>query len=422
MKYRAVRGMHDILPEESWKWQYLEEKIRTFAHRYGFREIRTPMLEYTEVFQRGVGEGTDIVEKEMYTFLDRGGRSLSLRPEGTAAVVRAYLEHNLGASGTPVKLYYIAPLFRYDRPQRGRYRQHHQFGAEILGTPDPAADAEVLSLPIRLMQDLGLREVEVHLNSVGDAACRPRYIAALRDYFGRYLDELCPDCRRRYDVNPLRILDCKEERCHRLAREAPTIFPYLCQECRTHFEGVQEHLDWLGIRYTIDPFIVRGLDYYTRTAAEVYSGKLGAQNAMFGGGRYDGLASQLGGPPVPGVGFGMGIERLLLVLEEEGIALPREDGVDVFVATTGKTGHREAFQLLDQMRQAGLRADGDPSHRELRAQMKLANRLGARYAVILGEEELRLGMATVRNMASGDQERLPLGGLIEALRERIQKT
>lgn len=421
MRYRAVRGMHDILPEESWKWQYLEEKIRTFAHRYGYREIRTPVVEYTEVFQRGVGEGTDIVEKEMYTFLDRGGRSLSLRPEGTAAVVRAYLEHNLGASGTPVKLYYIAPLFRYDRPQRGRYRQHHQFGAEILGTPDPAADAEVLSLPIRLMQDLGLREVEVHLNSVGDAACRPRYIEALRNYFGRYLDELCADCQRRYEVNPLRILDCKEERCHALAREAPTIFPYLCQECRSHFEGVQEHLDWLGIRYTIDPFIVRGLDYYTRTAAEVYSGKLGAQNAMFGGGRYDGLASQLGGPPVPGVGFGMGIERLLLVLEEEGIALPREDGLDVFVATMGESGHREAFQLLDRMRQAGLRADGDPSRRELRAQMKLANRLGARYTVILGEEELRSGMATVRDMASGVQERLPLEGLIEALRRRTER-
>ncbi|MBI4279496.1 MAG: histidine--tRNA ligase, partial [Armatimonadetes bacterium] len=260
MRWQAPRGMHDILPPEVARWQAVEGRIRDLARRYGYQEIRTPVVEHTEVFQRGIGEGTDIVEKEMYTFTDRGGRSLSLRPEGTAAVMRAYLERGMSGWPQPVKLYYIAPIFRYDRPQKGRYRQHHQFGAEVIGSPHPAADAEVLSLPIRLMQDLGLTHVEVHLNSVGDPQCRPAYIAALREYFGRHLSDLCEDCRRRYDINPLRILDCKVDGCRRVAREAPPIFPYLCDACRAHFEGVQRHFSWLGIPYAVDASIVRGLD------------------------------------------------------------------------------------------------------------------------------------------------------------------
>ncbi|MDR7543354.1 MAG: histidine--tRNA ligase [Armatimonadota bacterium] len=416
---QAPRGMRDILPGEVERWRELEARIHDLAARYAFQEIRTPVVEHTEVFQRTVGEATDMVEKEMYTFADRGGRSLSLRPEGTAAVMRAYLEHGLRQHPQPVKFYYIAPMFRYDRPQKGRYRQHTQFGAEIIGSPDPAADAEVLVLPIRLMQAMGLTEVEVHLNSVGDAACRPRYLAALRHYFRPHADQLCDDCRRRLERNPLRVLDCKREACHRIARDAPPSIQYLCEPCAAHFEGVKQYFDLLGVRYVIDPFIVRGLDYYTRTAVEVFSGRLGAQNAMFGGGRYDGLAEQLGGPPTPGVGFGFGLDRLLLVAEGEGLLPQGGRPVEVMVVIVGEGVRGEGVVLLDALRQAGVRAEGDLLRRDARAQFKHADRIGARLALVLGDHELAAGTVTVREMKTGAQVAVPRTELARVLTARL---
>jgi histidyl-tRNA synthetase len=416
---QAPRGMRDILPGEVERWQALEAWVHDLAARFGFREIRTPVVEHTEVFQRTVGEHTDIVEKEMYSFTDRGGRSLSLRPEGTAAVMRAYLEHGLRQHPQPGKFYYIAPMFRYDRPQKGRYRQHTQFGAEIIGSAEPASDAEVLTLPIRLLQSVGLTEVEVHLNSVGDAACRPRYLRALRDYFAPHADALCQDCRRRLEQNPLRILDCKREACHRIARGAPSSVEFLCDACAAHLEGVRQQFELLGVTYVLDPFVVRGLDYYTRTAVEVYSGRLGAQNAMFGGGRYDGLAEQLGGPPTPGVGFGFGLDRLLLVAEGEGLIPPVERNPEVMVVTFGEAARREGVVLLDTVRKAGIRATGDLLARDGRAQLKHADRVGARFALVLGDAEIAAEVVTVREMRTGVQTEVPRAGIAEAIRARL---
>jgi histidyl-tRNA synthetase len=417
---KAPRGMQDILPDETPRWRYVEARMRRVARLFGYREIRTPMVEPTEVFQRAVGSGTDIVDKEMYTFLDRGHRSLSLRAEGTAPVMRAFLEHNLGAAGLPVRVYYICPIFRYDRPQAGRYRQHTQFGAEVIGSPHPAADAEVLSLAVRLVQSLGLTRFAVHLSSVGDHLCRPGYIEVLREYYRPHLDRLCDDCRRRFEIAPLRLLDCKKPEDKKIAAGAPRILNYLCDPCRVHFDGVRAHLDALGLPYTVDPSIVRGLDYYTRTAWEAFSEVLGAQDVIFGGGRYDGLAEQLGGPPVPGVGFGMGIERLLLVLAGEGVALPEEPGPDVFLATAG-VDSPPALALADRLRAAGLAVAVDIMARGLRAQMKQADKLRARFVLLLGEEEVRRGVAVLREMASGAQEEVPVERLPELLSVRVQR-
>jgi histidyl-tRNA synthetase len=416
---QAPRGMRDILPGEVEQWQALEERIHDLAARHAFREIRTPVVEHTEVFQRTVGEATDMVEKEMYTFTDRGGRSLSLRPEGTAAVMRAYLEHGLRQQPQPARLYYIAPMFRYDRPQKGRYRQHTQFGAEIIGSPHPAADAEVLALPIRLMQSLGLVGVEVRLNSVGDAVCRPRFLEALRAYFRPHAAALCEDCRRRLERNPLRVLDCKREGCHRIAQGAPRSIDHLCEACAAHLDGVRRQFDLLGVPYRIDPSIVRGLDYYTRTAVEVFSGRLGAQNAMFGGGRYDGLAEQLGGPPTPGVGFGFGMDRLLLALAADGGPPAADRQAQVMVVTIGEEAARRGVQVADRLRGAGLRVETDLLGRDLRAQLKHADRVGVRYAVLLGDDELRAGVVILREMASGEQVSVPEAGAAAALAARL---
>ena len=365
--------MHDILPDEAARWQALESRVRTFAARFGYGEIRTPIVEHTEVFERSSGQTSDIVEKEMYTFADRGGRSLSLRPEGTASVVRAYLEHGMASLPQPVRLYYIGAMFRYDRPQKGRFRLHHQFGAEILGSDAPAADVEVLSLPIRLMQSLGLTEAIVRLNSIGDGVCRPGYVQALRDYFRPHAASLSEDSRRRLEVNPLRILESKERRDQELVRDAPLSREYLCDECRAHFEQVKRLFSVIGVPYVEDPHVVRGLDYYTRTAAEIYSGRLGgAQNAMLGGGRYDGLAEALGGPHVPGVGFGQGLERLLLVLAAEGLAVSAVETADgalqAFVATTGGEAEVEGVKATKQPA-----AGGFPRHFVVRGRLQAAS-------------------------------------------------
>jgi histidyl-tRNA synthetase len=402
-KHQAPRGMRDVLPPESDWWQWLVSRCREAAHRFGYREIRTPLVEHTEVFLKGVGEGTDIVEHEMYTFADRAGRSLSLRPEGTAGVVRAYVEHGMHTWPQPVKLYYVAEMFRYDRPQAGRYRQHTQFGAEVLGAAGPSADVDVLSLAVRTLQGLGLREVRVHLNSVGDARCRPGYLQAFRDYFQAYYDRLDEDSRRRLTTNPLRILDSKVEQTRQIARGAPRTLDYLCPDCRAHFDRVVRKLEVLGIAVEVDPLIVRGLEYYTRTAAEVHYPKLGAQSTLFGGGRYDGLAEVLGGPPTPGVGFGMGLERVLLVLEQEGL-LPEVDASPrVFVCCEGEAWEDEALRVVDALRGAGLRAEGDLLDRSLRAQLRAASKAGARWAVLVGVPGTPAGEVILRDLRSGEQ-------------------
>ncbi|MDR7594825.1 MAG: histidine--tRNA ligase, partial [Armatimonadota bacterium] len=382
-------------------------RCREMAHRYGYREIRTPLVEHTEVFLKGVGEGTDIVEHEMYTFADRAGRSLSLRPEGTAGVVRAYVEHGMHTWPQPVKLYYVAEMFRYDRPQAGRYRQHTQFGAEVLGVAEPAADVDVLSLAVRTLQALGLREVRVHLNSVGDPKCRPGYLQVFREYFQAHYDRLDEDSRRRLVTNPLRILDSKVEQTREIARGAPRMLDYLCPDCRAHFDAVRRHLEILGIAVEVDPLIVRGLDYYTRTAAEVHYPKLGAQSTLFGGGRYDGLAEVLGGPATPGVGFGMGLERVLMVLEEEGLVPDLATGVQVYVCHDGPPWEEEALRLVDFLRGSGLRADRDLLGRSLRAQLRAASRSGARWAVLVGVAEVPSGYVVLRDLQAGEQRPVP---------------
>ncbi len=419
---QVPRGMRDILPGEVERWQAVEAAVHDLAARYGFREIRTPLVEHTELFQRTSGETSDIVQKEMYTFTDRGGRSLSLRPEGTAPVMRAYLENGLQQLPQPGKFYYIAPMFRYDRPQRGRYRQHTQFGAEIIGSPEPSADAEVVTLPVTLLQFLGLTEVTVYLNSVGDATCRPRYVQALRQYFEPHRGELCEDCQARLDRQPLRLLECKQERCRAIAAGAPLMDKYLCKACAVHLEGVKRHFELVNVPYVMDPRIVRGMDYYTRTAVEVYSGRLGAQNAMFGGGRYDGLAEQLGGPPTPGVGFGLGLDRLLLVAEEEGLKLSVDRSIEVMVVTIGTAARAAGFQLADELRAGGIRTECDHLDRTIGAQMKFADRVGARYALVLGEDELAAGSVTLREMTSGQQTGLPRRGIVEAVRTRLRES
>lgn len=404
-KYQAPRGMRDVLPPESDRWQWLVSRCREMAHRFGYREIRTPLVEHTEVFLKGVGEGTDIVEHEMYTFPDRAGRSLSLRPEGTAGVVRAYIEHGLHTWPQPVKLYYVAEMFRYDRPQAGRYRQHTQFGAEVLGAAGPAADVDVLSLAVRTLQSLGLRDVRVHLNSVGDSKCRPGYLEVFREYFQSHYDLLDEDSRRRLVTNPLRILDSKVEQTRKLAQGAPRILDYLCGECRAHFEAVIRSLEVLGIPVEVDPLIVRGLDYYTRTAAEVHYPKLGAQSTLFGGGRYDGLAEVLGGPPTPGVGFGMGLERVLLVLEEEGLVPDLPASVRVFVC--GEGASEEVLKVADSLRGAGVPTELDLVGRSLRAQLRAASRSGARWAVLVRVPDVPAGQVVLRNLHTGDQRAVP---------------
>ena len=419
MELRVPRGMQDVLPEDTGRWQRVEARMRDLAGRYGYREIRTPIVEHTEVFQRGVGAGTDIVDKEMYTFEDRGGRSLTLRAEGTAPVVRAVLEHNLAAQAPPVRVYYICPIFRYDRPQAGRYRQHTQFGAEVIGGPAPAADAEVLSLAVRLTEAVGLRGLDVRLSSVGDAKCRPHYEDVLRAYYAPRLDELCDDCRRRYDTAPMRLLDCKREHDREIAAGAPRILDYLCDDCRAHFAGVRAHLEAMGISYTVDPMIVRGLNYYTRTAFEAMSGALGAQNVVFGGGRYDGLAEQMGGPPTPGVGFGMGIERLLIVLDAAGTRPSADHGVDLFIATAG-TGSPQALAIADRLRGRGLSVTADVMGRGLRSQMRQADRAGAAWVLLLGEDEVKRGAAILREMASGEQAEVPLDRVADEVPARIR--
>lgn len=415
----APRGTRDILPEEAAKWQYVEEVIRDCCRLYGYGEIRPPLFEHTELFQRSVGEATDIVEKEMYTFKDRGGRSMTLRPEATASTVRAYIEHNLYAGPQPVKFYYMGPMFRYDRPQAGRYRQFSQFGVEAIGAHDPTIDAEVIAVALDLCARLGLKDLAVELNSIGCPKCRQDYRKALLTYLSGHKDKLCKTCLSRIERNPLRVLDCKEESCRKLTEAAPEMLRYLCPECAEHFQTLQQCLQAIGAKYVLNPALVRGLDYYTKTVFEITWEKLGAQTAICGGGRYDGLVEECGGPSTPGVGFAMGLDRLLLAMEQAGISIPEKSKPDVFVAAVTKADNQEAFTVLTSLRRAGITADKDYRQTSLRAQLKAANRCGARFTVLVGGEEQMRGAAVVRNMSTGEQQEVLLSQLITFLQEGI---
>lgn len=402
-KITAPRGTKDVLPEESRAWQILEEKLRSLAHRFGFREIRFPTFEDVALFDRGVGDTTDVVQKEMYDFYDKGDRHIALRPEGTASVVRAFIEHSLHAKGLPLKVYYIAPNFRYEKPQAGRLREHHQFGVECFGAYDASADAEVISLGATLLRELGITDTTLHLNSCGCKECRKEYHAALKKYFETRKGELCDTCNDRLDRNPMRILDCKSDICKSIAKDAPKITDYLCDECRAHFDKLRSYLDATGIEYELDPMLVRGLDYYTNTVFEFVSGSLGAQSTVLGGGRYNGLVATLGGPETAGLGFGCGIERLLLTLEAEG-KLPSDRLVpDVFIAYAEERAESVSNSLVYQLRSLGVSAERDTTGRSLKAQMKYAGKIGARYSAVIGGSEIDNGKITLKNMDSGEQ-------------------
>jgi len=416
MLTNAPRGTKDILPDTVGEWTYVEKKIRDLCARYGYEEIRTPMFEHTELFHRGIGEGTDVVDKEMYTFEDRGHRSITLRPENTASAVRAYLQNKLYGDNSLVKLFYIGSMFRYDRPQAGRMREFHQFGIEALGEENPMVDAEVILVAWDFLSELGLKDLKLSLNSVGCPNCRPKYREMLQDYFRDKLDDLCDDCKSRFDRAPLRILDCKVDADKPFMADAPKITDCLCDDCREHFEKVQQYLHDAGISFTLDPRLVRGLDYYTKTAFEIQYAPLGAQSAVAGGGRYDGLIEEIGGKPTPAVGFATGLERVLLALEKQNLLPEMDTSIDAFVVALGDDAQAKAFELLTKLRRAGLKARMDYAGRSMKAQMKQANKAHARFTLILGDEEVKESCVQLKNMANSEQEKVSFDHIIDKLK------
>jgi histidyl-tRNA synthetase len=415
MSFKVPRGTQDILPGQSEKWQQVEKVLRDLSHVYRYKEIRTPIFESTELFQRGVGDTTDIVQKEMYTFTDRGGRSLTLRPEGTAAAVRAYVEHKMfGQPDQPVKLSYIGPMFRYERQQAGRYRQFVQFGVEAIGSADPAIDAEVISFAMDIYKKAGLKDLKLVINSLGDKETRDAHRTALIKHFEPSIGEFCSDCQKRLEKNPLRILDCKVDREHPLMASAPALTDYLTDYSAQYFAKVKDYLDRLGIPYEVDPNLVRGLDYYNHTAFEIMStaSGFGAITTLCGGGRYNGLVEDIGGPDAPGIGFALSIERLLLALEAEGVALNDNDQLDMYVVVMGEEAKAKAVELVSTFRANGISADMDYADRKMKAQMKTADRQGAKYVIVLGETELEEQAVNVKEMETGNQEKVAFTELV----------
>jgi histidyl-tRNA synthetase len=408
-EYKAPRGTQDILPEDQPYWDFVRDTAAQLSILFGYGRIETPVFEEASLFTRGVGEVTDIVQKEMYIFKDRGGLDLALRPEGTAPVCRAYVENGLHNQPQPVRLWYWTPIFRYDRPQAGRYRQHHQFGIEAIGEADSAVDAEVIEMLWRLYEELGLTDLTLQLNSIGDKQCRPQYLEVLREYYRDKLDHVCDNCRARFDRNPLRLLDCKQERCQPVIAGAPPITEHLCEDCDSHFNDLKSLLDAAGVPFTPNPRLVRGLDYYTRTVFEVIPPEEGAQSTIGGGGRYDGLIELLGGRPTPGVGFATGIERIILNLKRQGMPVPGQRTPHVYVAVQSPTARVPALRLASDLRRAGIAALVGAGERSLKAQMRQADALGARYVAILGEREVADGAVTLRDLANGTQETTPIG-------------
>lgn len=405
---KAIKGTKDVLPSEVYKNQYIEATCLGVAENFGYKEIRTPMFEHTELFQRGVGDTTDVVQKEMYTFDDKGGRSITLRPEGTAGAVRSYLENGLCNEALPQKVCYVGPCFRYEKPQAGRLREFHQFGIECFGTASPLADAEMISLASRIFDELGIQELSLEINSIGCPTCRAEYHKALKEYFSSRKDELCPTCQDRLERNPMRILDCKSSVCSEIAKDAPVVTDYLCDECREHFDSVQKYLDAMNIAYTINPKIVRGLDYYTKTVFEFVSNAIGSQGTVAGGGRYDGLVDELGGQKTPSLGFAMGLERLQLVMDAQGCAYPEPSTPDLFIVAMGEKAQLKAIEIAKDMRAEGYCALYDLNQRSLRAQMKYADKLGAKFNVVIGDNEVEQGTAKLKNMKTGESADIDL--------------
>ena len=405
---KAIKGTKDVLPKDVHKNQYIEATALDIASKFGYKEIRTPVFEHTELFQRGVGDTTDVVQKEMYTFDDKGGRSITLRPEGTAGAVRSYLENGLCNEALPQKVCYLTSCYRYEKPQAGRLREFHQFGVECFGSASPLADAEIIALAKSLFDTLGVKDLNLEINSIGCPTCRAEYHKALKKYFSSRKDELCDTCKSRLDRNPMRILDCKSPICHEIAEGAPVVIDYLCDECKEHFENVQKYLKAQNIEYTINPQIVRGLDYYTKTVFEFVSNSIGAQGTVCGGGRYDGLVEELGGQHTPSLGFAMGIERLMLLMEAQGCEFPEAEKPDLFIVALGEKATLKAVEIAKDMREEGFSALLDLNQRSVRAQMKYADKLGAKFNVVIGDNEVEAKTAKLKNMQTGEETEINL--------------
>ncbi len=415
MLTNAPKGTKDTLPDQVYRWHYVEKKFAEICDRYGYREIRTPVFEHTELINRGVGDTTDIVQKEMYTFNDHGGRSLTLKPEGTSPAVRAFVEHKMYAEVQPTKLYYVTPCFRYEKPQSGRLREFHQFGIEIFGTPNMMADTDVICLAHDFLEEMGIRDVTLEINSVGCPECRARYRKALQDFLRPHYDELCDTCKDRFERNPMRILDCKSPEDQAIVKDAPEMLDYLCDDCAQAFRDVQEDLTAMGIEYVVNPRIVRGLDYYTKTAFEFVSNSIGAQGTVCGGGRYDNLCEELGGPPIPGVGFGLGIERLLMLMDANGVEIPEPSPVEVFIVTMGDKAKAEGLGLIHTLHREGISAQMDTLARNVKGQFKYAVRLNARYTIVIGDEEIEKGVVQFKDMEQHEQREIPFGEILKEL-------
>ena len=405
---KKIKGTEDVLPKDSYRWQFVEDVMRKESAAYGFKEIRTPVFEHTELFARGVGQTTDVVQKEMYTFDTKGGESVTLRPEGTAGAARAVLEHGLVNDSLPIKASYFVSCYRYEKPQAGRLREFHQFGLECYGTQSPVADAELICAAQSIFDRLGIKQLRLEINSIGCPTCRAEYHKALKEYFYGYKDELCETCNSRLEKNPMRILDCKSPVCSKIAQGAPKITDYLCDECKEHFASVQKYLDAAGVEYTVNPTIVRGLDYYTKTVFEFVTDFIGAQGTVCGGGRYDGLIEELGGKHLPSLGFAMGIERLLMLMDKQGIEIPKPATCDLYVAVMGESASLKSFEIIKAVRSCGLIAETDIVGRGLRAQMKYADKIGAKFSMVLGDNEIEQGKAVIKNMSSGEQTEIVL--------------
>jgi histidyl-tRNA synthetase len=419
MLTKAPRGTNDIVPADGAKWRYIEETTRRICKNYGFREIRTPVFEHTELFERGVGDTTDVVQKEMYTFEDKGGRSITLRPEGTAGAARAFLERNLYAEPLPAKLYYNIGCYRYEKPQAGRLREFHQFGVECYGASGPAIDAEVIMLAESVLKALKIPQLKLNINSIGCPTCRAEYNKALREYFSNCYDELCDTCKSRFEKNTLRILDCKSPVCKKLCEGAPMLLDYICSDCSDHFEGLKKYLDASGVDYNIDPTIVRGLDYYTKTVFEFKTSLPGTQSTVCGGGRYDGLIEELGGSPTPGIGFAMGIERIILAMEAASVMPEFDESPQLFIATIGEEADVYSLSLIKKLRDENVFAVRDYNGRSLKAQMKYADKIGAKYSIVLGETEVHEGKAKLKNMTTGEEKEICLSDSANAIKEEI---
>ena len=420
MLSKAPRGTRDILPKEVYKWHYVEKKFREICALYGYEEMRTPIFEHTEVFTRSVGDTTDIVQKEMYTFTDKGDRQISLKPEGTAGTIRSFIENKLYADTQPTKLFYITPCFRYERPQAGRQRQFHQFGIEALGSDTPSIDAEVISLAVQFFNELELKDLSVNINSVGCPVCREEYNKTLKAYLDAKSDVLCETCLERKDKNPMRVIDCKNPTCKANITDIPFMIDHLCDDCENHFDKLQEYLREMDIKFVVDKTIVRGLDYYRKTAFEIISNDIGSQSTVCGGGRYDGLVEQLGGPKgISGIGFGLGAERLLLTLENNNIEIENPKSTDIYIATIGDTAKTKSFGLIKELRDNHISADIDHLGKSLKAQFKYSDKINAKYTIVIGDDELANDAATLKNMETSEQTTVKLSELVNELKNRL---